>query len=128
VLGLVAVCVVWWRRAQPVTRVTVAGVSMVPELAPGDRLVVVRWPALEPGDVVALRDPGEPGRILVKRVSRLHAATIEVRGDNTGASRDSREIGAISRGDVIGRVVYRYHPPGRAGTIARPGRYDVPRR
>jgi len=97
---------------------------MLPALAPGDRLLVVRSPVLEPGDVVALVDPEAPGRILVKRVARLHALEVEVRGDNEQVSRDSRQFGPVSRRDVLGRAVYRYHPPAAAGRLGRGSRYD----
>jgi nickel-type superoxide dismutase maturation protease len=92
---------------------------MLPALAPGDRLLVVRSPLVEAGDVVALLDPEVPGRILVKRVARLHALEVEVRGDNERVSRDSRHFGAVSRRDLLGRAVYRYHPPAAAGRLAR---------
>ncbi len=85
---------------------------MVPELAPGERLLAVRSPVLETGDLVAVVDPEDRARLLVKRVHRLHAMAVEVRGDNEGASRDSRQFGLVPRRDVIGRVVLRYHPPG----------------
>jgi hypothetical protein len=97
---------------------------MLPSLAPGDGLVALSWPVLEPGDIVALRDPEEADRILVKRVSRLHAETVEVLGDNESASRDSRLFGPVSRRDVLGLVVYRYHPAGSAGMIPLRSKYD----
>ncbi len=110
-------------RTRLVARVVVEGVSMVPELAPGDRLLVVRHPRLEVGDLVAIVDPDQRDRTLVKRVHRLLAETIEVRGDNEGASRDSREFGAVSRRDVLGRVVLRYEPQGAVRWFRRsPGR------
>jgi nickel-type superoxide dismutase maturation protease len=93
-----------------VSRFEVAGPSMLPELAPGERLIVVRLPGLEVGDLVAVRDPALRERILVKRVSAVAAGTVEVRGDNSGASRDSRSFGPVARRDVLGRVVLRYHP------------------
>jgi nickel-type superoxide dismutase maturation protease len=99
---------------------------MLPALAAGDRLLVVRSPVLEPGDVVAVLDPEERGRILVKRVTRLHALEVEVRGDNEQVSRDSRRFGPVSRRDVLGRAVYRYHPPAAAGRLGRGSRYDGP--
>ena len=110
----------WLRRQRPVFRVVVEGVSMLPELSPGDRLVAVRTPVLEPGDIVAISDPDMPDRVLVKRVSRLGALSIEVSGDNSAASRDSRTFGAVGRREVLGRAVYRYHPPARAGRLRRP--------
>ena len=43
-------------------RVQVEGTSMMPALAHGDRLVVVRAAAASRGDLVALHDPDEPDR------------------------------------------------------------------
>lgn len=100
-----------------VTRVKVEGTSMLPALSPGDRLLALRWPVLEAGDIVVVRDPEEPGRLLAKRVARLHAETVEVLGDNERASRDSRRFGPLPRGAVVGTVVYRYHPPSAAGRV-----------
>ena len=98
-----------------VRRVEVAGVSMVPALAPGERLLVVGpWP-IRPGQVVAVTDPGDPGRSMVKRVRSVSPAGVDVRGDNPAASTDSRHFGPLPRRAVWGRVVYRYHPPGQAG-------------
>lgn len=99
-------------RRRPVFRLLIEGVSMVPELAPGDRVLVARLPVLEPGDLVAVEDPEQPSRLLVKRVTGLSALEIEVEGDNTGASRDSRAFGPVSRRLVAGRVVARYRPLG----------------
>jgi nickel-type superoxide dismutase maturation protease len=92
---------------------------MIPTLAPGDRLLVVA-PArrLRRGDLVALRDPEVPKRLLVKRVSEVDDAGVHVRGDNGGASRDSRDFGAVDPDDVLGVAVYRYHPRHRAGSLA----------
>lgn len=90
---------------------------MIPVLQPGDRLVVLRTPVLEEGDIVALRDPEEVTRVLVKRVSRLEAEAIEVLGDDAGASRDSRHFGLVARRLVIGRATFRYHPRDAVGRI-----------
>ncbi|MFA5786941.1 MAG: signal peptidase I, partial [Actinomycetota bacterium] len=40
-----------------------------------------------------------------------------VMGDNRGNSSDSRVIGPIKRGALVGRAVVRIWPPGRAGSI-----------
>src|SRR5580692_5151642 len=61
-------------------RVVVEGRSMEPTLAPGDRLLVVRAGSLHAGDVVAVRDPRQPGRVLVKRIGAVLDDGIVVRG------------------------------------------------
>lgn len=98
-------------------RLVVEGPSMLPVLAPGDRVVAVRTPVLDVGDLVAFADPEQDGRVLVKRVVRLEALSVFVEGDNASASRDSRHFGAVSRRRVLGRVVYRYHPPHQSGWL-----------
>jgi len=112
-------------------RVEVAGGSMAPTFLSGDRLVVLArplgppaWPAV--GDVVAVADPRVPSRTLVKRVARVdrRARTLEVRGDDPAASTDSRTFGPLPLGAVVGRVVYRYAPPGRTGPGPWPTGYD----
>lgn len=106
-----------------VRRIEVSGPSMIPTLAPGDRLLVVPPPRpLRRGDLVALRDPEVPRRLLVKRVESVTAAGVHVRGDNRGASRDSRDFGAVPPAAILGVAVYRYHPRHRAGTLAERAR------
>jgi signal peptidase I len=116
-------------------RVEVVGESMLPSLRPGDRLLLVRLPAA-PGTVVAVADPRQPSRTLVKRVAagpggeaplpgggHLRAGRgYVVLGDNPAASTDSTEFGAVPRGLMRGRAVYRYAPPHRRGavSVARP--------
>lgn len=103
---------------------------MAPTLLDGDRLVVVTRP-LGPrplpavGDVVAVPDPRDTGRILVKRVAAVDpvARTVEVRGDSPGDSTDSRDFGPVAAASVVGRVVHRYGPSGRSGPVGRPTEY-----
>ncbi len=110
-------------------RVEVNGRSMVPALFPGDRLLVLRapfgyqpWP--RPGTVVAVRDPRDPTRTLVKRVSAVDrsAGTFEVLGD-APASSDSRVFGPLYRASLEGRALYRYAPAMRSGPVPRPTEY-----
>jgi nickel-type superoxide dismutase maturation protease len=98
-------------------RVVVTGPSMEPTLAPGDRLLVLRATKVRAGDVVAVRDPADHRRLLVKRVSAVIADGIVVRGDNPRASTDSRMFGPVPRHAVVGRVVRRYAPEWRAGPV-----------
>lgn len=124
-----------------VRRVVVEGDSMLPALRPGDRLLVVRLPpfrAPRPGDVVAAPDPREPRRLLVKRVASVAPGaradprpggtsgtprsptprgSVVLRGDNVGASTDSRTFGAVPRRSVWGLAWYRYAPAARAGRL-----------
>ncbi|MBO0894378.1 MAG: nickel-type superoxide dismutase maturation protease [Acidimicrobiales bacterium] len=113
-VGTVVLLGAWrWRP----TRVEVVGDSMVPALLAGDRLLVVaRRPRR--GDLVAVPDPREPSRLLIKRAVEVTAAAgVVVRGDNPGASTDSRDFGPVPASSVAGVAVYRYAPPDRVGWL-----------
>jgi nickel-type superoxide dismutase maturation protease len=99
-------------------RVEVQGNSMRPTLLPGDRLVVVPLPA-RPGRLVVVGDPRHPTRRLVKRVAGADPDGLDVRGDNPGASTDSRHFGPIPPALVHGRPAYRYAPADTAGWVWR---------
>lgn len=89
---------------------------MRPALRPGDRLVVVPQ-LVSVGALVCVRDPRRPSRLLVKRVVAVGPDGVEVAGDNPSASTDSRHFGPVERSLVVGRPVYRYAPPDRAGWL-----------
>ena len=104
-----------WR---PVRRVEVVGDSMLPTLAPGDRLLVVRVRRLRPGHLVAVTDPRSAARrAMVKRVAALGPEGVTVLGDNPAASTDSRELGAVAAEAIRGRAVYCYFPDERRGLL-----------
>jgi nickel-type superoxide dismutase maturation protease len=96
--------------------VEVRGLSMIPTLAPGDRLVVAR---LRPrvGDVVLAADPRDARRELVKRVEGINGDRVTLRGDNPVASTDARTFGSIPAAEVRWRVAARYWPPRRIGRL-----------
>ncbi len=111
---------------------------MVPTLEDGDRVLVSRaiyWlrpPA--PGDVVLARVPAVPGGWTIKRVAAGPGAGASVAaggcarplptrryvllGDNRAVSVDSRRFGPVPRGQIVGRVWYRYWPPERRGRLS----------
>jgi len=97
--------------------VQVHGQSMQPALEPGDRLLVVGLLKARPGDVVAVVDPRDSERVMVKRVTTVDGAGVTVLGDNPTASTDSRTFGPVPSRLVLGRVVYRYWPEPRRGRV-----------
>src|SRR5205814_1176105 len=109
----------WAVKHWPLRRVQVSGDSMRPGLQPGDRLLVVLSRRLRRGDVIAVTDPREPTRIVVKRVAALGPDGVTVLGDAPNASTDSRIYGPVPLALVHGRAVYRYWPEDRRGRILR---------
>ncbi|MFJ5712231.1 MULTISPECIES: nickel-type superoxide dismutase maturation protease [unclassified Streptomyces] len=93
----------------------VTGVSMVPTLLHGDRLLVRYGARVAVGEVVVLRHPLQQDLLVVKRLVERRDAGWWVLGDNPGAEGDSRVFGAVPPELVLGRVVARYRPltPGR---------------
>ena len=103
----------------PLRRVEVHGDSMRPGLEEGDRLLVLGWGHPRPGDVVAVVDPRDAERVLVKRLTSVDPGDkrVTVAGDNPAASTDSRTFGPVDADLVLGRVIYRYWPEGRRGRL-----------
>lgn len=115
----------------------VSGASMNPTLQDGDRVIVdlVTLHRRSPnvGEIVVFAGPG--GVDLVKRVARepypgaasfptpilAPASPLEstyvLLGDNPPESSDSRNFGRVPRHRLRGRVVWRYWPPSRLGSI-----------
>lgn len=97
------------------TRYAVSGASMEPALHEGDFVIVDRKAFAgrlpRPGEVILAKDPREPSRTLVKRVTwvDLHGQ-IWVEGDNRPQSTDSRTFGRMGASGLVGRVVFRYWP------------------
>ena len=107
-------------------RYLVEGRSMLRAYAPADRLLVERlsYRLREPrvGDAVVVRQPGTDGRLDLKRIAAAPGSTVTVRGapvvlgyhewfvlgDNLAESTDSRTLGPVKRGDIVGRVWRRY--------------------
>ena len=112
----------------------VIGDSMEPALLDHDRVVVDLWtygrrPPRE-GEVILFFAPGRDGVMMVKRVVRVDRRTGElwVEGDHAEASSDSRRWGTVRADRLVGRVVYRYWPPRRAGPVSDAGKLRLPGR
>ena len=89
----------------------VAGLSMIPTLAPGERLLVRYDGPIILGDLVVFKHAGQ---IDVKRIERIEAAGIFVLSDNDVVSTYSLNYGLIAHQDVLGTIVMRIWPkPGR---------------
>jgi signal peptidase I len=112
----------------------VEGPSMDPTLEDGDRVIVDLWSLRRRlprnGEIVLLAGPADEP--LVKRVARIPAGgapatllftdsplepSFFVLGDNPRASSDSRSFGTVPRHRIRGRVVWRYWPVSRMGSI-----------
>ena len=115
---------------------------MLPAIAPGDWLVVnplgSGWPPV--GSVAIFREP-DSGELAVKRVAagpgsrvRFAAGYLVLAADEAwltadaspgltgragfGPPLDSNRFGPVPRSLFVGRVLFRYGPPGRAGRIS----------
>ena len=89
----------------------VSGLSMIPTLAPGERLLFRLDGPIVLGDIVAFK---RADQFEVKRITRIEAEGVFVQGDNDLVSTDSRTYGLVPHDDVIGVATYRLWPkPGR---------------
>lgn len=100
-------------------RLRIEGLSMVPVLAPGDRVLVLRTDRITVGDIIAFTDPDAEESVLVKRVAGVDRGSVRVEGDNAGPSRDSRHFGPVPRTAVLGRVLWCYWSPYHPAPAAR---------
>jgi nickel-type superoxide dismutase maturation protease len=106
-------------------RLEIAGVSMEPVLRQGDRVICVPLVfrsirpspyGLRTGQLIALADPRQPRRVMVKRLAAIDSAGLWVRSDNPVGT-DSRQLGKLPHHLLRGKVVARYWPPERAGWL-----------
>ena len=94
-------------------RFRVTGQSMLPLLQPQEEVLAdphaYRDSAPQPGDIVVAEHPDRPKFWLVKRVLfvRENGDCVLV-GDNSDASTDSRDFGAVPTAKILGRVTSRF--------------------
>ncbi|KAL5707540.1 hypothetical protein ACHQM5_018431 [Ranunculus cassubicifolius] len=113
------------------------GPSMLPTQSPTNEIVLVerlstRLGRIAPGDIVFVRSPENPRKIITKRVTGIEGDQVRyledpnvkgryktvivpqghvwVEGDNVYNSTDSRSFGAVPSGLLFGRVFYRVWP------------------
>ncbi|WCJ32361.1 Mitochondrial inner membrane protease subunit 1 [Euphorbia peplus] len=124
----------------------VCGESMLPTLnVSGDVLAVEhfshRFGRLGAGDVVLLRSPTHPTRLIIKRILAMPGQTLTflpnpaateisrtiqvpeghvwIQGDNMYASTDSRYYGPVPYGLIQGKVFLRVWPPHGFGSLGQ---------
>eukprot|EP00262_Sarcandra_glabra_P018263 TRINITY_DN648_c1_g2_i1.p1 TRINITY_DN648_c1_g2~~TRINITY_DN648_c1_g2_i1.p1 ORF type:complete len:168 (+),score=10.72 TRINITY_DN648_c1_g2_i1:237-740(+) len=124
----------------------VYGPSMLPTLnLTGDVVLVdrmsTRFGKIDCGDVVLVRSPENPRKIVTKRVVGMDSDRVTfvvdlkhddrtstivvpkghvwIQGDNVYASNDSRHFGAIPYGLILGKVFYRVWPIDSFGSVGR---------
>ncbi len=98
-------------------RYEVAGDSMLPTLAPGDKVLVRRGKRFRSGDIIVVKDPRETSRLLAKRIASVSDIEAFVLGDNPNSSTDSRHFGPVPLDLIVGVVKMRYYPFGSSGTL-----------
>lgn len=97
----------------PIKNFKVVGHSMEPLFKEGDRAIINRLAYLfgspKVGDIVALRNKNLAKKILLKKVDKVSRdGNFFVVGLNKGDSLDSQKFGAVSKKDIIGKVLTRY--------------------
>jgi mitochondrial inner membrane protease subunit 2 len=137
--------------SQTVANVTwIQGGSMKPALNPdesfGWRDMVLMWKygqrsqgVIQVGDIVMVRSPLEPEKILVKRVvgvggdeiitkpsypkrtCKVPSNHIWIEGDNSSQSIDSNTFGPVSLGLLLGKATKIIFPPSRFGPVNTKG-------
>jgi nickel-type superoxide dismutase maturation protease len=99
----------------PFRAIVVSGNSMSPTFHDGDWLLFRPYTGVSAevlrslvGKVVVIERESYPGILFIKRIVRVDQSGIWVEGDNSQASSDSRQWGALSPEEIIGRVLVRY--------------------
>ncbi len=97
----------------PLARFRVEGESMAPSVSPEERVVVNKtaYRSAQPraGDLVVVRDPRRPERLLLKRIEGpADDGGWRGLGDNPDASTASRAFGPVARDQIVGKVWFRY--------------------
>ena len=86
----------------------VVGTSMERTIKEGDLVTYKKLNPknidLEIGDIVVASHPRVTNKLIIKRIYRIYQNKYDLRGDNSYASTDSRELGLIELDLIIGKV------------------------
>jgi len=86
----------------------VVGNSMEGTLKEGDLITYKKLNPknidLEIGDIVVASHPKTKNKLIIKRIHKIYQNKFDLRGDNSLASTDSRELGLIELDLIIGKV------------------------
>ena len=86
----------------------VVGSSMERTLKEGDLVTYKKLNSnnidLAIGDIVVACHPKTKNKLIIKRIHRIYQNKFDLRGDNSLASTDSRELGLIELDLIIGKV------------------------
>lgn len=117
----VLVVAAWWftlaptRIGGPLTPVLVRGSSMLPTYHTGDLVVAYRASRLEPGQVIAFREP--EGNVVIHRLVAVDGERLVTKGDNLGVT----DRWPTTTGDVLGTARFVVPGLGRVlSVLARP--------
>jgi phage repressor protein C with HTH and peptisase S24 domain len=87
----------------PLSIFRISGHSMEPSIKNGSLVLVWQWIGkIEVGDAVLFKHNKE---YWVKRVKSIKDEEVELVGDNLSDSFDSRKLGAINIGRIVGKVI-----------------------
>ena len=86
----------------------VVGNSMERTIKEGDLVIYKKLNKkninLKIGDIVIASHPITKNKLIIKRIHRIYQNKFDLRGDNSLASTDSRELGLIELDLIIGKV------------------------
>ena len=89
----------------------IEGNSMFQALKNGDLVLINPSAELEIGDIVLARHPFKQSVKIIKRIAEiLSGEKYILLGDNLDESSDSREFGAISAKDILGKAESKIRP------------------
>ena len=94
-------------------RVGVTGTSMIPDLQPGDELLVdshaYRQQSPQVGEIVVALRPDRTGVTIIKRIAAIEQdGRLYLLGDNPTSSTDSRSFGSVPLQNILGKVTSKF--------------------